>query len=206
VIPSTAAGLLALLGCIAPGLVFQLRRERFTPPAQESILRETSRIALTSLLFTTAATAVAVIASRWWESIPDVGRWLREGRPYLIEHYLGISGFLLAIVIMSCAMAAAGEWVTRSDVHGNLSEQSIWFTTFRNDKPQGTKRIQLWVVTEDGTQFRGALRHFTPEVAVENREIALGGSALKRLSPGAKATEWERLDAFDAVLIPGADI
>jgi hypothetical protein len=206
-IPSTAAGVLALLGCIAPGLVFQLRRERFMPRADDSLLRETSRIALTSLVFTATATMVLVAVSTKWAVLPDVGEWLRRGHGYLPTHYRSVSLFVVLIVGGSCGLAVLFEWVTRSDVHGKISPQSIWFMAFRQDSPESTKRVRLWVTTQDGTQFRGNLRHFTTDIAQDNRELSLGGSTLERLPANAPAdSDWEKLTDFDAVLLPGADI
>lgn len=206
-IPDTAGSLLALLGCIAPGLVFQLRRERFTPNAEESVLREAARIALTSLIFTTASLAVVIWLSTRWTALPDLGEWLRRGAAYLPQNYLAVGGFLLLTVSLASALAVLVEWLTRSDIRGNLHPQSVWFISFRDDRPSTTKRIRLWVTTSDGTEFQGALRHFTPGAALDDRELALGGSSLRRRAPGADdATGWESLADYDAILIPGPSI
>lgn len=206
-IPDSAAGLLALLGCVAPGLVFQLRRERFTPQSADSTLREAARIALTSLIFTAAAAGFVAWLSTRWGVLPNLSEWLRLGGEYLPQHYVAVTAFLTLIVLTACALALLVERLTRSNVRGHLQPQSVWFLTFRNDRPPSTRRIRLWVTTEDGTQFRGALRHFTPEVALENRELALGGSSLQRLSPGADPdTDWVDLTDSDAVLLSGGAI
>jgi hypothetical protein len=66
--------------------------------------------------------------------------------------------------------------------------------TFRRDMPESTKRIRLWVTTQDGTQFQGNLRHFTPDIAQDNRELAIGGSTLQRLPPNADPDNgWQQL-------------
>lgn len=206
-IPDSAAGLLALFGCVAPGLVFQLRRERFTPQSADSAMREAARIALTSLIFTAAAAALISWLAVRWRALPDLEEWLVQGSRYLPKHYLSVAGFLTLIVTIACGLALLSERLTRSEVRGHLRPQSVWFLTFRSDKPQAARRISLWVTTEDGTQFRGALRHFTPEVPLENRELALGGSSLQRLAPGAdSAADWMALADSDAVLIPGRAI
>jgi hypothetical protein len=206
-IPSTAAGLLALLGCIAPGLVFQLRRERHQPRAEESTLREASRIALTSLLFTAVSLAFLVWISGSWSALPNIQLWLGSGRAYLRNNYLSVSLFLTLEVVIACLLALIGERLTRGAVGGELSPDSIWWKVFRGDFPTSAARVSLWVTTENGTQFRGALRHYTPETALEDREMALGGSALKRLAPGADPLkDWEDLAEFDAIVIAGSDI
>lgn len=209
-IPSTVAGLLALLGCIAPGLVFQLRRERYLPGAQESVLRETSRIALTSLLFTGVALALVVWLSTRWTALPDVEQWLRLGNQYLPDNYPSVSGFLVLVVATATATALLGERLTRGALRGRLSHQSIWWLAFRDDANRAPgssqERIALWVTTENGTQFRGRLRHYDadPSTPTAERELALGGTSLERLAAGS--TAWEGLPDYDAVIIPGSDI
>jgi hypothetical protein len=206
-IPSTAAGLLALLGCIAPGLVFQLRRERHQPRVDESVLREASRIALTSLLFTAVSLAFVVWLSRWWPALPNIQLWLESGRAYPRENYLSVSLFLTLEVVIACLLALICERLTRGEVRGELSPDSVWWKVFRGDFPVSAERVSLWVTTENGTQFRGALRHYTPETQLANREMALGGSSLKRLAPGADPLKgWEDLAEFDAIVIAGSDI
>lgn len=170
-------------------------------------MREASRIALTSLTFTAAAAALVSWLSVRWRALPDVEEWLSQGSHYLPTHYMSVAGFLTLIVTIACGLALLSERLTRSKVRGHLRPQSVWFLTFRNDRPQAARRIGLWVTTEDGTQFRGALRHFTPEVALENRELALGGSSLERLAPGADpAGDWVALADSDAIVIPGTAI
>jgi hypothetical protein len=206
-IPSTAAGLLALLGCIAPGLVFQLRRERHRPRADESVLRETSRIALTSLLFTTVSLASVVWLSSWWSALPNIQLWLESGRAYLRDNYGAVSLFLTLEVVIACLLALICERLTRGAVRGELSPDSVWWKVFRGDYPTSAARVSLWITTENGTQFKGALRHYTPETPLANREVALGGSSLKRLAPGADPLrDWQDLAEFDAIVIAGSDI
>ena len=188
-IPSTAAGLLALLGCIAPGLVFQLRRERHQPRADESALREASRIALTSLLFTAVSLAFLVWLNGWWSALPNIQLWLGSGRAYLRENYLSVSLFLTLEVVIACLLAFISERLTRGAVQGELSPDSVWWKVFRGDFPTSAERVSLWVTTENGTQFRGALRHYTPETALANREMALGGSAFETVGTRCRPVE-----------------
>jgi hypothetical protein len=170
-------------------------------------MREAARIALTSLIFTAVAAALISWLAARWRALPDVEQWLLQGSQYVPRHYLSVAGFVALIVTVACGLALLSERLTRSEVRGDLRPQSVWFLTFRNDKPQAARRISVWVTTEDGTQFRGALRHFTPEVPLDNRELALGGSSLQRLAPGGDpAADWVALADSDAVLIPGTAI
>ena len=64
--PDTLGALLAFLVFVAPGLCFELLRERRRPALEQTAFREASRIALTSLLFSGAALVVVVAVVAGW--------------------------------------------------------------------------------------------------------------------------------------------
>jgi hypothetical protein len=62
VIPQTILSLVAFLFLVAPGILFELRRERRRPGRKETAFREAARTALASLLFSVAAVLVLLVA------------------------------------------------------------------------------------------------------------------------------------------------
>jgi uncharacterized membrane protein SpoIIM required for sporulation len=58
VIPQTVLSLVAFLFLVAPGILFELRRERRRPGRKETAFREAARTALAGLLFSVAAVLV----------------------------------------------------------------------------------------------------------------------------------------------------
>lgn len=206
-IPDTAAALLALLGLVAPGLVFELRRERRRPQAVETTFREASRVALTSLLFTLASLGVLLPLSAIWSALPDVAHWLRNADEYVPDHYAAVAWFLGLEVTLAIALALAVEAMSAGNLRGNIVTGSVWYSVLRRDVPPAAKRTWLWITTQNGTQFKGPLRSYTAGDGMDDREIALGGAPLRRLPPGTDPiTGWEELDKFDAVVISSADI
>ena len=102
----TIGAVLAFLGLIAPGLVFELLREHRRPQIKESSFREAGRIALTSLLFTLSGLAIlSIIRVVWPEQMPDPGRWLREGARYMTENYRLVARALVLQLVLACSAA-----------------------------------------------------------------------------------------------------
>jgi hypothetical protein len=58
VVPQTIGALASFLALVAPGIVFELLRERRRAGARESAFHEASRVAVSSLAFTLAATMI----------------------------------------------------------------------------------------------------------------------------------------------------
>jgi hypothetical protein len=71
VIPSTTAALVGFLFFVAPGLVWELTRERREPPREGSTFRDASRVALASVVFTTAGVGIIAIGRAWSEWFVD---------------------------------------------------------------------------------------------------------------------------------------
>ena len=206
-IPETSGAFLALLGLIAPGLTFVMRRERRQPAEKETAFREVSHVALTSLAFTVLALAVLVPMSLAVSWLPDIGDWLANPSTYLAEHYLLVGLFTLLLLILSCGFALIFEELTGRDQEQSLTTWGVWYHVLNRTKPEGTYRVWLWVTTKDGTQFKGPLRAYTPEEDTHMRDLALGGSPMSKLSPGADPmTGWVDLKPIDAVVISGAQL
>ncbi|MEV6283998.1 DUF6338 family protein [Kribbella sp. NPDC051770] len=206
-IPDSAAALLALLGLVAPGLVYQARRERRRPPSVESAFREASRVALTSLLFTVAATTVMVVVASAWPALPEISTWLRDPGAYLPDNYAKVGLFLLLELVLACCLAILFEAGTGRGLRGNILAGSLWYGVLRRDVPAAATRVWLWIVTKDGTELKGGLRGYTPGESDDVQEISIGGSPIRRLRPKANpATGWETLDAWDSVVVSAAEI
>jgi hypothetical protein len=199
--------LLALLGLIAPGLVYQQRRERRRPMSGESGFREASRVALSSLIFSTAALAIMLPLTSSVQTLPDVTAWLTNPKAYLAAHYAKVATFLVLVTVIACALALVIEAVIGSSVAPQIAPVSIWYAAFRRDVPPGTSRIWVWITTDNGTQFKGPLRSYTPSEGGAVREIALGGAPMQRLAAGNDpATTWTSLDGWDLVVVTTDDI
>src|SRR6476620_7509987 len=100
-IPETLGAILVFLAFIAPGLSFELLRERRRPSIEETAFREASRIALTSVLFSGCALVLlGVIRAVHTSWLVDPGAWLVGGNAYAAAHLpaVGLSVALLLLL------------------------------------------------------------------------------------------------------------
>jgi hypothetical protein len=202
-IPDTAGAVLSFLGLIAPGLVFELLRERRRPAVTETAFREASRVALTSLVFTLAALAVlSAVRTVWPSRMPDPRRWLELGSRYVGENYRLIAFGLALEVGIACGLAVLSDVAMRWFGLGraDIRPGSIWYRVLRDDRP---KDATVWVNMRltDGTRIVGYLLHYTPGEKVEDREIALTGRFIEVALPGKDYAPLGK--SFDALMVAG---
>lgn len=203
-VPQTAGAVLAFLGLVAPGLLFELLRERRRPTFNESAFHEAGRVALMSLAFTLLAFAIlAAVRIAAPGAMPDPGKWLQQGNAYVKAHYLLVAGALLAEVIVACAAVLVADLVIRGSARGHIRHRSIWFQVLRIDRP-AHKVPWLGLTLDDGTEISGYLAYYTEKEEQSNREIALWGPCLGIRPP--RHPEYTELDKWKCIVIRGDKI
>jgi Family of unknown function (DUF6338) len=204
VLPNSTTAILAFLGLVAPGLVFQLYRETYLPRSERTPFREVSYVVLVSLVCSAAAVGILVALAQGWPSaFPNVHDWI-TGRDYVADNWgllarTGVSEVLLA----SLLAILAARVLDRKRNKRRLSDQSSWWTVFREIERDGEN--YLCVRLRNGAQYFGSLMDYTasPEVLAE-REIALCHPGLcYRERPDQDETE---LDREVCVIVHGAEI
>lgn len=195
-VPDTLSAVVVFLSLIAPGLLFELLRERRRPSIEETAFREASRAAFTGLLFSGTAlillVLVRVLQPDW---MPDARRWIDEGKGYFEGHYRLIArAGLLALLIASGLAILADKWLQKES-SGNIRSTNLWYEVFRTDRPLATIP---WLVVRlnDGTKVFGFLSQYTTVSKIDEREIALKGPDLEVRSADGKSvhmTDWAQL-------------
>jgi hypothetical protein len=205
VIPQTLGALAGFLALVAPGIVFELRRERRRGRHQETAFREASRVALGSLVFTLVSllvlTAVQATGARLFVSPAD---WLTRGEAYAREHLTLIVVSVAVELALACALATGFEafFARRRGEAATVQQRSAWAQALRTDRPEGS-RAWAHAQLENGTSFYGYVRSYTPSGPLAERELVLEGEALTcENDQGTKVIgeDWRR------VVIPGAKI
>lgn len=206
-IPTTAAQILLFLALVAPGLYFELLRERRRPAIGETAFREASRIALASILFDVAALAVLaivrVIQPSW---LPDPGRWLTYPAVYVPRHYALIAWAGLAELLLALGFATLVDQLRRSR-SGDMRPGGIWFQLFRADRPDNTVPwVSLRLI--DGVEIAGFLSYYVPADDPAAREIALRHNNLGTGLQLRKSEDRlvERLDQWSDIVVRGDQI
>jgi hypothetical protein len=206
VIPADFATLLTFLGLIAPGLVYQVVLERRLPRRVETVFREASRVALTSLVFTLSATVLLLAIQRGWDGapLPDLSTWTVQGATYVSGHVFLVVTGLAAEVTLACLFSASTALLSTRKVSATLSPNGAWFQMFRKDRPPRT-RPWVHLVLTGGGELWGHLRHYTQDDSLPVREIVLGGNTLRWRRSATAQVELIG-ESWDAVLVNAKDV
>jgi len=204
VVPETLGALVAFLCFIVPGLVFELLRERRRPFIEETAFREASRIGLTSVLFTLVACLVLALVRALRPSwIADPSQWLRDGQKYAEQNLVLVVMTLVAVMTVAILFALLVDWLFRRSAPGRIAPGSIWFSLFREHRPEGaTPWVHLRL--SDETEIWGYAGDYTPDQALENRELLVEGPELQYRRKGA--TKNTPLGTWSFISVRGADI
>jgi hypothetical protein len=203
-IPESFAALAAFLTLVAPGVTFELLREKRRPTIEETAFREASRIALTSLVFTVGAGAVlALVWALGGRFLVDLGDWLSRGQAYASEHLARVGLTLVLQLGLAVGMAVLTDLAFRASARGNIVPGSIWFQMFRQRCPD---RAAPWVHLRltDETEVWGYVGDYTPEQKLENRELTLTGPGLEYRRKGAD--EAQPLDRWAYLAVRGDEV
>lgn len=206
-VPQTVLAFVAFLLLVAPGLSFEILRERRRPSLEETAFREASRIALTSLVFTGAAVLLlAIVRALWPEAMPDPGRWLREKQAYVQEEYRLIGRFFLIELVLALTGAFIADRIFINRAKGKIFSGSVWYHVLRRDRPRG-QLPWISVQLKDKTQIAGFLQYYTPGERLQDREISLEpnveGTALAIRAEDGTTTA---LDGWRSVIVRGDQI
>jgi hypothetical protein len=103
------SSLVAFLLFVAPGIVFEILRERRLPQEDRTALREAATVALASVILSFVAlgllAGLRVVAP---SMMPVLGAWISHPHHYLVKHYALVSGAVLAEVVLAIALAIVG--------------------------------------------------------------------------------------------------
>ncbi|QFZ16888.1 DUF6338 family protein [Saccharothrix syringae] len=179
--PQTLGALLSFLALVAPGIVFELLRERRRAGYQETPFREASRVALGSLVFTLLSCGLLVAANALLRAdvLVDLDRLVAGGAAYARANLFPITFSVVSELALACALATLTDLLLarrRREVN-SVDQQTAWRQVFRRDRPPNTLP---WVHVQltDGTSFFGFLRSHTTSGVQEERELVLQGTGM----------------------------
>jgi hypothetical protein len=211
VLPQTIGALAAFLVLVAPGIVFELRRERRRGGHRESAFREASRVALGSLVFSLVAIWMLIGLETVGAPFADVVAWSTGGWGYARQNLFLVVWTIIAELALACGAAAAADLLVGryGREEATVRKLSAWTETLRRDCPP---KAVPWVhvCLEDGSSFFGALRSYTVGDVVADREIVLDGRGLTyvgRPTDGGDEFENEPIgETWERVIIAAARI
>lgn len=204
-VPETLGAILTFVVFIVPGVAFSMLRARHQPELEESTLRETSRIAMTSALFSVGALSfLALLRALGVPWIVDAGAWLKQGSAYAADH-LGEMTFTLGVfLVVALALAWLADRLLRPPGPRTVNRPvTIWYSLFHLHLPPAAR---AWVhvrLKSDGTEMWGYVGDFSTSLSDEDPQIVLQRPLAYRRAEDYKKTY---LPDWPFITIHGDDI
>jgi hypothetical protein len=206
--PTTPVAVAIFLLMVFPGVVLELLRLRARPGRQESVFAESSRVLVGGV--TVSAVTLLILGglrSLPGSPLPDPRKLLID-RLYLPDHLWSTGFGVLLFLGMSSTMAALYfVLIPFKGLPGAIEQESAWVTVFarlaeraRIENAAALRGKQLItclrVDMEDGTGYAGIRESFSPDVALENRELVLS-APIQRVNADGEVLppdeKWERV-------------
>jgi hypothetical protein len=191
VLPDSAATLAAFLLFVMPGLAFELTVGLRRPEHDRTTFRETSVVAVTSLVFSCVSTTVlwclSRVRSRWFVNLDS----LVAHRTYWSVHYRLVLRTTAIEVALACALAVL---VASRIGRGRIRSVTTWFAVFRDNVPPQSRAL-LRIETTSGTIYQGYVGAYTADdVPPDEREIVLAPPlTIQRKGMAEVPIEWDRV-------------
>lgn len=171
-IPDSVSAFFGFLFLVAPGVAYEIHRERHRPALQQSVFREASRVALWSLILTTLAVTALVLSRLALPQLflPDPQAWWSD-QAYAKQHFGSVGTFIIAEVILAQVLAwIVASMVGRSE-RGRIHQGDIWHKVFAADVPHD-REVQALILTKNA-EYRGTVAGYTVNTDTSSRELEL---------------------------------
>lgn len=200
-IPDSLVALVCFLLLLAPGIVWELDRQRFKPVTKETGLIEASRIILGSLAATSLA-ALPLIPFLW---IPLYGVFGVDPGPEQSsnEAVLAYSAAVVLHALLACGMVL----IISAFVHRgkpSIKPERVWHMALVSWKDEKAADPRLVVELTDGTVWRGVRMALDADPEDNHRSLALG-QPLKRKRSGDESFS-DIADRWEVVILAERDI
>lgn len=213
-VPSTAGGLVGLLLILAPGIWYELIRQRSRPGRGDSAFVEVSRILLAGVLVSlTALILLGGFRALDPRLLADPQALLSQ--PGYLAAHLGLVTWTAAWFLV-LAMTIPAVWLYNTpgkNAHAEIRQESQWVSYFdriprRDADDKGLPPPEftyLQVRTASGVLYRGRLAGYDNGLDLDARELTLGRPDLITKPVGEP---WESLepDGWSVVIIRGNEI
>lgn len=202
-VPESTAAFVAFLLLVAPGIIFNMLRDRQRPAREESTFREVSVTALASLMFSGMSLLLLALVRAVLPSLmPDPRLWLETGSEYVKSNYQFVARFLAAEVLLAIALALLADLALRHRNGATIRAGSVWYRVFRASKPSGTYpfvRVQL----KNQVIYRGRVGEYATDPSLGDRELVLVPPISVKM-PGKPAAPLS--SGWQKVVIPASAI
>ena len=196
--PSSVAAVVVFLLLVAPGVAFELARQRRRPARQDSAFLEAARVLLAGVTLGLAGICLLGIARLAGPGALVVPSGLiAHTVSYTADNAARVLATVLAYVVVTLTLAVlAADCRPYGGSEYLIIPDSAWFMSLARYAPEGSA-VHLAATTADGTAYLGRKEFFTADPAMNDRELVLQ-PPLSYRAPGTSQTlpmadEWHRL-------------
>jgi len=212
VIPQTVIGFFFFLLLVAPGVCYELLRERRRPAIHETAFREATRVALYSFGFSfSACVVIALLRIKLRTALFDPAAYNRDNKGYLDTFYTAMIWTVVVEVLIAFALVFIVDLIVVTRFYLKLlkfvpkSKQKVWSPKVRKHGlwwqlfEKGSWREEdkiplLRIRLSDGSRIAGFLAGYTASDKFENTEIVIAQGEVK----GSEMRMLDRADSDDA--------
>lgn len=190
-IPKTVVELFSFLLLVAPGVGYELLRERRAPKRDQTAFRELSRVALYSFWFSfLSCAAIALLRIPFGTALFDPAKYLSD-KEYLKSHYTAVVWTVTLEVLIAFALVVVAYLIKAAGLLSrlyakiysrlpksvqelfstNIRQNGLWFQLFEETAKQ--KEAILSIRLSDGSRMSGYFHGCTAYDTFENAEIAI---------------------------------
>jgi len=227
VVPQTIVGFFFFLLLVAPGVSYELFRERRSPRLDQTAFREVSRVALYSFWFSFSACVIIVLLRILFPTaLFDPAAYSHDSKSYLNSHYIAITWTVILEVLIAFVLVIVVDQISRGKylsksyaklplavrklISTDIKKQGLWFDIFEDSVPKNTI-AWLSIRLTDGTRIAGYFYGCTvydedfkdTEIAVKKPATGQGWMALRDTQDLDAKSE---LVGVDVVWVRGEEI
>ena len=187
-VPSSVAAVAVFLLLVAPGVAYELVRQRRRPARQDSVFIEVSRVLLAGVTLSLAGMCLLGFARLAGPGgLASPGELIANTQSYIALNSARVLATIVAYVIVTMTLAVF--WADCQSYGGSkhlIVQDSAWFLTMARYAPPGCA-VHVAVTMPDGTAYLGRKLFFTADPALGDRELVLQ-PPLSYRAPGTPET------------------
>lgn len=204
-LPASLGAAAAFLLLVAPGIVYELTRQRRRPTRQDSGFIEASRILLAGSFIAITTLVLLVLAGTagngFFVSPHDV---LLHPTSYAAVHPARVLGTIAAYLAVAATSAVfAADCRTYGGSRSLIVPDSAWFLMLERLAPTEAE-VHLAATLTDGSAYMGRKVSFTSDPAIQDRELVLGSPLFARAAGATKTVSMG--EAWERLVLPGSQV
>jgi uncharacterized protein DUF6338 len=205
-VPAGTFGVVVFFLFVAPGICYELLRDRTRLPREESTFVHVSRVLLSGT-FITAFSLVLMAIVRWISptSLLDLPKLLIQSTAYLADHP-GLVGWTLVVQLgVSASLAVVfSDLLTPLASKGKPIHQADSWHAMCELAAEQFRYVKVSLHLKSGRDILGIYVGASTELDPTKRELILGAPLEERMAGSDKTVVLD--EAWQRVIVPGAEI